>query len=257
MLIPLTDNHFHSTFSKDGTSSLNAIIERQYQFGLKVVTNTEHYDADPQDSGFGYYDYNAIENEIIRLRKLYPLTIFHGVEVTYQSKFIETIDKFLDKYKFDLIIGSIHYIEGKLIRQWSEKAEDFTPYFKLLVELSNWKKMNVLGHLDYVKKYTTIYKEKNYLGFIETILKNLIKNNKALGINTSGFRRMAKEQYPSDNILKIYKDLGGELISIGSDSHNISHVGYGYGELNVKLKKLGFKKYHYFENSVIINSFSI
>ena len=221
MLIPLTDNHFHSTFSQDGSSSLNAIIERQYQFGLKVVTNTEHYDADPQDSGFGFYDYAAIEKEILRLRKLYPITILHGVEITYQKKFLDQINEFLDKYKFDLIIGSIHYIDGTLIRQWSEKAKDFTPYFKLLVELSKWKGMNVLGHLDYIKKYTKLYKEKEYLGFIETILKNIIKNNIALGINTSGFRRMAHEQYPSDSILKIYKDLGGELISIGSDSHHI------------------------------------
>ncbi len=245
-MIPYTDNHFHSLFSIDGRSNLYTMVERQYQIGLRYITNTEHYDAEPDDKGFDYYNYEKIHSTIDELNRDYPMKIFHGIEVTFQEEYLERVESFLKDHSFDLIIGAVHYIDHILIKNWAKINDEFEKYFDLVIKCSQWKKMDVIGHIDMIKKYREDYNEKKYLNMIEIVLKNIIKNKKALGINTSGFRHLPKEQYPSETILRMYRDLGGELISIGSDSHHLSHIGIGYNEIYLLLKKLGFKKYFYF-----------
>ena len=242
-----TDNHFHSTYSHDARSSLAAMINRQHAMGLEVVTSTEHFDADPADGGFGFYSYEKVRDDIIALRKEFRIKILHGIEVTFQPKYLAGVEDFLSQNSFDLIIGAVHYIEGILIRHWAAAAGDgFTPYFDLMLELSLWGGMNVLGHLDYIKKYSSLYIESVYFGKIESILQNIIEKDIALGVNTSGYRQIPGEQYPSRKILAMYKDMGGRLLSIGSDSHHLSQIGTGYGETAVLLKSLGFREYHFF-----------
>ncbi len=245
-MIPLTDNHFHSKFSTDGRSPLEAVVKRMYDSGLKYITNTEHFDADPKDDGFGFYDYARIAAVLDGLRKEFGINIYHGVETTYQTEHEGEIKDFIKGNEFDLIIGSVHYINGVLISEYCQNTDDFTDYFDLAEELSRRDYFDVFGHLDYLRKYTDRYEEKKHISRIESILANIIGKGKSLEINTSGYRHSSGMQYPSDHILSMYKDMGGELLSIGSDSHAVGHVCTGYGEVFTKLKKLGFGKHFFY-----------
>ena len=82
---------------------------------------------------------------------------------------------------------------------------------------------------------------------IQEILEIVIKDEKGIEVNTSSHRYGLKDSTPSRDILKLYKELGGKIITIGSDSHKIEHLGAYINEAKELLKELGFEYYCTFE----------
>ena len=99
-----------------------------------------------------------------------------------------------------------------------------------------------MGHLDLIKRYdTTILEDKLFIDYIEAILKKVIENGKGIELNTSSFRYNLPDLMPSTNILKLYKELGGEIITVGSDAHDSIRVGENISYTYDILKSLDFK----------------
>ena len=118
-------------------------------------------------------------------------------------------------------------------------------YYKNLSKLvDDFDNFSVIGHLDLIKRYDKegILDDSLVIEYIEDILKKLIKNNKGIEVNTSSIRYKINDLMPSRNILKLYKSLGGEIITIGSDSHSIEHLAEGFDEIITELKEIGFNK---------------
>ena len=126
------------------------------------------------------------------------------------------------------------------------KEESYRLYYEeILSLLKNFSDFDVLGHLDYIKRYGPYSYEADdiYLSFniIEDILRLLIEKGKGLEVNTSGYKHISTSPMPSEVVLSRYKELGGQRITIGTDSHNLDYMGYGLKHDLELIKKAGFK----------------
>ena len=122
----------------------------------------------------------------------------------------------------------------------------------MLKNINTIDKFCVYGHIDFISRYG-IYKDnslkyRDYSDLIDEVLKTLINKNKGIEINTSGYRYKLNQTYPQYDILKRYKELGGEIITIGSDAHTPDYVGDHFEVAYEMLVKSGFKYITRFKN---------
>ena len=82
---------------------------------------------------------------------------------------------------------------------------------------------------------------------ITEILKQTVKKKKALEINTSAFF-MIHDFMPDKEIIKQYYDMGGRLITLGSDAHVSENASTHFDEAKAFLKKIGFTQAYYYQN---------
>lgn len=259
------DFHTHSNFSADGMSSIEDYCKRAKALGFSQIGFTEHLDFNPVDLGYREYDYEKNLSEILRIRGMFEndLKILFGAEVTYEKEFEKDIRSYLKNRKFDYLIGSVHLIDSKAISRIDEEnyfagkteKESYLPYFLELKNAAQSGIFNIIGHFDLIKRYGVTFFGKfnpgKYNSEITEILEPMIKNNIALEINSSGLRQNPKETYPSLKIIKLYKELGGDLITIGSDSHSTEFLGSGIEDSIKVAKDGGFNNIATFENGRI------
>ena len=107
--------------------------------------------------------------------------------------------------------------------------------------------IDVLGHLDYIVRFAKhpqdTYRPAEYGDLLDMILKYLIEHGKGLEVNTAGFKYGLSFAHPHPDILKRYRELGGEIITIGSDGHRPEHLAYDFHKVCEVLVSCGFKYY--------------
>lgn len=128
-------------------------------------------------------------------------------------------------------------------------------YLEELRNLTDWGNFDCIGHLDLIKRYCTDYYRTRITllykyDFLKIIFETLIQNGIGIEINTSGLRQMPKETMPGIDVLKLYRELGGEVLTIGSDAHYASDVGKGVTEAIELAKEAGFEYLTLFNNRV-------
>ena len=263
------DYHIHSSYSDDSTYPMEAIA-----MGLDEICFTDHVDYgikrdwdDPR--GILYknntvlmnVDYPSYMAEIAYLQEKYKekIVIKTGMEFGMQ---VHTIDQFrtlFHRFPFDFIILSCHQVDD--LEFWTydfqkgRRQEDYHKryYQEIKNVISSYKDYSVLGHLDLIARY-----DETPIDFelikddITEILSLIIKEGKGIEVNTSSYRYHLPSTQPSIEILKLYKELGGEIITIGSDSHKESHLGAYIDETKALLKELGFKHFYTFKNMMPI-----
>lgn len=268
----LCDYHVHSEFSDDSEYEMEDIVKKAIELGLNEICFTDHVDygikrdwddmrgieyrsggpGEPEMMPLVNVDYPKYFEKIIYLREKYgnQIKIKQGMEFGMQ---IHTIDKFqtlFSKYMFDFIILSCHQVEDKEF--WnqefqaarSQKEYNRRYYEEILNLVKKYKDYSVLGHLDLIVRYDMqgIYPFEMVEDIITEILKIVIADGKGIEINTSSHRYGLNDSQPSRKILELYRDLGGEIITIGSDSHKEIQLGAYLMESQKLLKELGFTK---------------
>jgi histidinol-phosphatase (PHP family) len=229
------DTHIHTYYSKDASkdATFEAYIQQAKQFGITSLTFTDHHDIDPAHPLFKEpIDFDAYIKHFNEVKKSSDVAIHLGVEVGYQTHVKEEIKDFLKTYPFEHVILSIHYVEKKDLYTQAffkdkTKEEAYDIYFKACLEaVTEIDDFTTFGHLDYIPRYAPFgdYDFKIHKEIIEKILKVIIKKNKALEMNTSGFVT-EKRQYPKQEVIKLYKQLGGTKITYGSDAHDVQDLG--------------------------------
>ena len=193
--------------------------------------------------------------ELLSVKKSFEdvLDVRVGIELGLQTHIVDELNSFVKTYpQLDFIIGSSHvvnrkdpyypeYFEGR-----SEK-EAYMEYFKsVLANIEAFEGFDVYGHIDYIVRYNPDVKKrkysyKEYGDVIDEILKALISRGKGIELNTAGFRYGLDEPNPCRDVLKRYRELGGEIITIGSDAHDPENVGYEFSRAVQILKDTGFK----------------
>ena len=115
--------------------------------------------------------------------------------------------------------------------------------------LANYHNYSVLGHMDLITRYdkTGTYSFKKLKPILTKILKTVIADGKGIEVNTSSYRYGLSDLTPSKDILKLYWELCGQILTIGSDSHKPEHLGTFINETKQELKALGFKKFCTFD----------
>ena len=150
---------------------------------------------------------------------------------------------------------SFHQVEDKELwngdfQEGKTQAEYNRIYFEeMLDSVKVFDNFSVLAHMDLMRRYDRHgeYPFENSRDIIEEILKNVIEKGKGIEVNTSSFRYKLNDLTPAIPIIKLYKNLGGEVITIGSDSHREIQLGSKIVDVREILKSLGFKYFTTFD----------
>lgn len=243
------DYHLHSKFSFDSQESIEKIYIKAEEEGLKEICLTEHFSMNKNNVSYGFLDFQKYFEEIngYNSQKSESVKIKVGLEIGEGHLKINEIDEYLKDKKIDFIIGSIHRINDIGIVKYIEMnniKKVYEDYFLELYKLADKGEYDVLGHMDLVQRYSwNEYDKYNYISYldlIDNILKKVIDRGKGIEINTSILKKH-NDFMPKFEIIKRYKDLGGEIITVGSDAHKCDRVGEGISLTYELLREVGFK----------------
>lgn len=262
----LIDVHNHSSYSFDGDCSIEKMCEAAKKYELYAFAITDHADVNSKIDGFNGNNISMSIRDTNNLKgKFGDLKILSGFELGQALQNQSKTNELLSLNDVDFVIGSLHNADNEEDFYFmdfeklsiEEVARNIDKYYKEIYEMVKVCDFDVLGHITYPFRYIYEAKSKNvninipielYDEMIFEILKKTIEVSKGIEINTSGLRQKIGETMPGMKYAKMYHQLGGEIISIGSDSHNIATVGHGIKDAYVALKNIGFKYVTYFEN---------
>lgn len=238
------------------------MAEQAIKLGLSGICFTEHHDPGHPDYGIDFtLDFDAYFRQTEQLRSRYgeQLQICFGMEFGFMKHLPPVLDGLLAKYPFDFVIGSLHFVNGKdpYYPDYFEgctEQEAYTEFFRTEYEMLKCfppENFDTLGHMDFVVRYgpnrNRFYSYQTYADAIDPILKYLLENGKCLEVNTGGFKYGLGQPNPCADVLRRYRELDGELITIGSDAHEAAHLCYDFNRAAELLLKLGFRYYTVFK----------
>lgn len=277
-----SDFHVHTYYSDDSGYPMEDVVKDAIKKGITDICFTDHvdYGIKPDQNELTdevrlairsvvkytkdyNVDYPAYVAEIKSLQEKYgdKINIRMGMEFGLQVHTIPQFQKLYDSYDFDFIIMSCHQVEDKEFwRQDFQKGrtqDEYNQryYDEILGQVKNFHDYSVLGHLDLISRYDKagLYPFEKVKDKITEILKIVIADGKGIEINTSSVRYGIKDKdgnpelTPSKEILKLYKKLGGRILTIGSDSHAPDHLGTHIKEQLEVAKEIGFTEICTFE----------
>lgn len=248
----MNDYHVHCSLSPDCNADIDKMIQRGIELGLKEIAFTDHFNPAypnkrfltpfPPPDGFKLLcDCQEKYKDQIRIVK--------GIENGVLLHAIEDNKKAASMYDYDFVMGSFHSMAGielndKEFFEGRSVEDTYLFFYKYTLDcFKQYKDFDVVGHINVLDRYAPYVADEGlYMDIIKEIFRMLISEGKGIEINTSSIRYGMKDRsLPSVSILKLYKQLGGEIVTIGSDAHNEDCLGdaleWGY-EL---LRNTGFK----------------
>ena len=255
----LWDVHMHSHFSGDSKAKQDEMTSAAIEKGLGGICFTDHMDMDYPDDEVFEVDLEKYFPETKKTAEEFEgrIEVLTGIELGLQPHLSERHHKLLKEWDFDFVIGSSHlshgrdpyypeYYDGRTV------LEAYREYFESIYEnIQAFDGFDVYGHIDYVVRYGP-GKDENYSyeafsDILDAILKLLVEKGKGIEVNTGGLRKGLKETNPCIGVIKRFKELGGEIITLGADAHRPSDVAYGFEMLPGLLKECGFAYFTVFE----------
>ncbi len=260
-LIPM-DCHNHSNLSPDGINSPEEMVVRACELGIEYYSLTDHLEINK------FYDEEYLYEEPVKtasitmpkLIKKYSdkLNIAYGVELGQPLQDMALTNRMLSSYKYDFIIGSLHMCEGWddfYLLDYNEVKPDkiLKLYFEEMLEMVKWGGFDTLGHLTYPLRYMVgesgLYVDMSkFLNIIREIYSVMIKNDIALEINSSGLRQKIGLTLPDEYYIRLYRELGGRLLTVGSDAHCTEDLGKGIEKAIQLAREVGFNELTFFKN---------
>ena len=229
------DFHLHTKLSFDSETEPRDMILAAEKAGLCEICLTDHFDHNSDIN----LSHNLFTPEaykaIIAPTSSEKIKVRHGVEfglTTWNKGHLEELSRALD---LDFVIGSVHYLNGTdpyFPDYWVGKSvkQCFSEYLEAVYSrVTVHDGYDVLGHINYVCKSPSSPTSeplfyRDYADIIDEIFKVVISRGKGIEVNTSGFDKVG-EYLPSKDFLIRYKELGGEIVTIGSDAHTPERVG--------------------------------
>ena len=272
----LLDCHTHTHNSPDADNkSVADLCRRAVEMGLDTLAVTDHceanrfysmeyYNAVPQpDNEYDTYDFrdyflkSMAENTEAKELFKGKLNVVCGIELGQANRDLKAADEILADKRLDFIIGSMHERPNHLDFAFLDYSKENIPllldeYFNEIYKLCQWGKFDVLGHLTYTLRYIEgEYGFKAdmspYNEIIAESFRLIAQKGKGIEINTSGLRQKYKKTFPTLEYVKLFRDLGGEIISVGSDSHTPDDLAKGIKEGLEIAAAAGFKNVCRFE----------
>lgn len=254
------DYHLHTSFSADSDAIMEEHILSALNKGLDEICFTDHRDFCYPFLDFDL-DCDAYFKKAQQLKEKYKdqITIKIGVELGLDCNYVKEINQFVSSYPFDYVIGSIHVIKGTeffepaAFFEGKTKEEAHKEFFEETLKcVQTFDCFNCLGHLDYIVRYGP-YDNKTvnhqlHQDIIDEIFKTLISKGKGIEVNTSGYRDLVNCGFPNFEQVKRYYDLGGKIITVGTDSHTSDRVGEHVEVVLKKYREIGFENISTFTN---------
>ena len=258
MRIP--DFHVHTTFSPDSAMAPQEALEAALESGVTDLCFTDHMDLGQPTEIFNHIPpFARMRESVHALRQDYPqINLRFGLEVGYmESHAVQTVQA-LEQEAFDFVILSTHCVDGvdcypPEATRGQSKEVFYTRYLETVYDSVTDARLtdcyDCAGHIGFIAKCNH-YKD-NTLDYsfspalIDAILMRIIRNEKGVEVNTSGLAR-AGHLLPHPTILKRYRELGGRIITIGSDAHTPQRVGADVRTALHTLRECGFTEYSLF-----------
>lgn len=255
------DQHMHCNFSGDSDALPEDMIKAGIAHGLSGICFTDHLDYDyPEEPNIFLLDFDNYFKALSDLREKYAdkISVNIGIELGLQPQAAGQNLAVAEKYPFDFIIGSSHvvnHMDPYYPEFFAERNEDeaYMEYFESVLEnINSCADFDVYGHIDYVVRYgpnkNAFYTYEKFKDIIDEILTQLISKGKGIEVNTGGFKYGLGHPNPTEDIIKRYRELGGEIITMGADAHVPEYVAYEFGKTAQIIKNCGFKYYTVFKN---------
>ena len=267
----LADYHVHCSYSDDSKTPMEEMVNAAVEKGIRELCFTDHVDygvkIDWDNPGTTArlidgkparnVDYPRYFDEIDALNEKYKgkICIKKGLEFGIQCHTAGQFEQLYEKYPLDFVILSCHqindqelwtqeYQKGKTQKEYNEGYYD-----ELYAVINQFDHYSVLGHLDLIVRYDKqgAYPFEKIKDKVTVILKHLIEHEKGIEVNTSSFKYGLSDLMPSRQILRLYHELGGRIITIGSDSHSVNTLADHFDEVKLELKEMGYTHYCVFE----------
>jgi histidinol-phosphatase (PHP family) len=258
------DYHMHSRESCDCDATMAAMCAAALERGLREIAFTEHYDLNPGDQCPGYYQPARFFEQLEAARAEFAgqgLAIRAGVEIGEPHIYAEAHRAVLDRWPYDVVLGSLHWTGGEFSvfdRSYYASrgpAEAFGRYFAELVEMVRAGGFEILAHVDVVKRvgYDVYarFDTHEWEDLYRPVWQACIEAGIAVEINTGGYRRRVDEAHPALDALRWYREMGGELLTLGSDAHRPEHVAHRFDEALALARAAGFTRLCTFEQRQI------
>jgi histidinol-phosphatase (PHP family) len=252
------DYHMHSAFSVDSRVPLRDRAEQAIALGLREICVTDHCDFTPLDASSGYYQAAGYFAELERVREEFAgrITLRAGVEIGEWHQFSEEAEALASAYPYDFIIGSLHWVGEHDVMQppyfeGREEREVYEAYYTELLAMVDHGGFDVIGHLDVPKRHGfTVYgrySDTEFEELIRAVLRRAIDKGIGIEINTGTARRPVGTFSPTLDVLRWYRELGGDILTIGSDAHRPTDMAYRFEEVPAMLAATGFRAITCFE----------
>lgn len=243
MYYNLFDSHSHSENSPDGEHSVAYMAETAMVKGLQGLAITDHCEGDVFDER--EFDrrimQSALATAMAKVAFGQRMILTFGIEIAQVAYCRKKIEKLLSRHRYDFIIGSLHrlfyegfdYFDADFNELPPQKLYEYNvKYYEEMAEMVKWGKFDVIGHLSYPLRYPKIkygidvdltrYKEP-----IDEVLRLTAQSGKGIEINASGLFNDLNDTMPPAWVVKRFKELGGEIVTIGSDAHRADDIGRG------------------------------
>lgn len=261
------DMHTHTSYSPDASSSPEEMCRRAAELGLKALAVTDHCDCNlwlPLDElgrevtvdkeMYGSRDYaQASITRIAELKERYPFLLC-GTELGQPLQNRAAAETILSRPELDFVIGSHHMNADRDDFYWLDyRKMELTEIYSLMddcfaetLEMCRQVSFDVLGHLTYPLRYITgecgiVLDMKRYDEVIRAIFRTLAENGRGIEINTSGLRQRFGRTLPDLEYVRLYRECGGEIITVGSDAHKAADLGAGIDDGEQLAREAGFK----------------
>lgn len=254
------DSHTHSCFSFDGAvnATPDEMCRAAISAGLTDLAITDHCDVNGEVEGFYHcYDRQTAFFAIMEAKETYKnrLRISYGIELGQATQYPAYAKELLSSGSFDFVLGSLHNLCGvpdfyyiDFSKDFPQKLIDclFNRYVAELTELCSIPGIHSLAHITYPLRYLAEGKKSLNLSCYEEqfreLFRQMIEKDIALEVNTSTLSCPLGETMPSVSLLKLYRECGGTLITVGSDAHSTERIGSGIRETYRMLSDNDFSK---------------
>lgn len=253
----IVDCHSHTNNSPDSKASIESMCEAAVSKGLAAYTVSDHCEM---NEFYGVYEITSQKSSeaITKAQKLFPeLNLLKGIELGQPMQNTEASDYILDTRDFDFVLASIHNPPNEKDYAFLKYDEEnvkviMKNYFEEMYEMVKWGRFDSLAHITYPIRYMTGEQKVNvpidkFKDIICAIFEEIIKKDIALEMNTAGYRVPIGEPSPNKELLSLYKDCGGKLVTLGADAHSPEHVAFGIEKGIALLKDAGFDSFVYYK----------
>lgn len=260
-MFTFADYHVHTSFSGDCTVLPDVMIEHAIERGITHLCLTDHMDYDFTDSEVCFeFDPEEYFRRLNALKETYAdrIRLAVGIELGLQPYLGKKHHNLIFSHSFDFVIGSIHLVHSRdpyypSFYEGRPEEDAYLEYFQCALQnLKAYSNFDVFGHLDYVVRYgpnrNRYYSYRKYKELLDEILRTLIKKDIGLEVNTGGFRYGLNAPNPCKEIICRYRELGGEIVTLGSDAHEPAFLAYEFPRAAELLRACGFHSYYIFQS---------
>lgn len=265
------NSHVHTCFSPDCSSSPEELCNAAINKNMTGICFTDHCSLDSYILDNAYRSILSSSAAAKNMGEKYAgdLIVLSGVELSEVMRKPDYVARLLKNIKLDSVLLSVHtsVIKNKPVyfskinfsaMDKSEIHSVLKAYFKDVLDSVNKCDFDILAHLTHPFYFINGEHKKNipaseYMEDIEKIFSVIIKNNKALEINTSKLNSSFDDFMPEEELIRLYCQMGGRLVSLGSDAHSAENIDFGFDKAKALLKSIGFSTYCYFEKRKIRN----